>query len=92
MSTNIQKHGARRVAEEAIRIMGSSTNLFAVSLDDHGDLYVRRADLTYKNELPAEWLVGHYRRGVPVRDLCEALNARASELRPIYRRVSGSYR
>lgn len=89
---NIQKHGARRVAEEAIRTMDSSDSLFAVSLDDHGDLYVRRADLVYKDALPDAWLVGTYRRGVRVRDLCEALNARGAELRQIYRRVSGSYR
>lgn len=88
--TNVHKHGPQAAAEEVRDRMVTWRNRVQVSVDDFGDLYVRRADIGYSRDLPDSWLVGTYSRDA-TRDQIQAdIQARMDELRPIYRRVAAS--
>lgn len=86
MTTNVHKHGPQAAAEFALDRMVTWRNRVEVSVDDYGDVYVRRHDYGYGRELPYSWLVGVYSRHVPKEQLVGDIQARTSELRPIYRR------
>lgn len=88
--TNVHKHGSQAAAEEVRDRMVTWRNRVQVSVDDFGDVYVRRADIGYSRELPDSWLVGTYSRDVKLADMADDLQARKDELRPIYRKVGRS--
>lgn len=92
MTLNTHKNGIPGTVREVFRkIVGQDLRL-GVWIDPYGDVTVRQNRSDKGRQLPDEWLVGEYNWRVPLTDIQADIEARADELRPIYRRVAGNPR
>lgn len=90
MILNIHKQAMSQVVRDVLRKIVAQDLRLGVWIDPYGDVTVKQNRPDKRQTPPDEWLVGEYNWRLSA-DLLQAdMEARAAELRPIYRRLSGS--
>lgn len=86
MTLNVHKQAMSQVVRDVLRKIVAQDLRLGVWIDPYGDVTVRQNRADKGCQLPDEWLVGEYNWRLSA-DLLQAdMEARKSELRPIYRR------